>query len=225
MYYKIKQQKEYVNHSNLPSVSYKYLEKQKEESIEQKDCRKNLLVAIEKFQKVQILYGGNYDEKKSVRIIHPYSFTLYKNAYYIEAYCEKAKDHRSFKVARIGDYTILKETFKQQKSLLKKLEKEGQGIYREKDYTLKAIFQKPFNKYVEEMVIGQDKKTEKLSDTHTLVTVNLNNWTETLTWLQGFSHHVEVLEPKEMRQEIIENMKKNIKIYETRGKNSSDPMK
>lgn len=229
LYHKIKHKKKSLMGQLASEVTYKYLEKQKNESDFQKNCKKILSKAMEGKFKVRISYSGNYDLKEEIRVVHPYAFTLYKNAYYVEAYCEKAKAHRSFKLARILDLECLDKTFKIKKDLLNILKQDGQGLYREKSYRLRAIFKQPFNKYIEETDIGFEKITKQLSSTYTLLEVRLDNWTETLTWLQSFSHHVEVIEPAEMRQAIIANIKENLKIYssvnENSGTMSSAPMR
>lgn len=220
LYHKIKHKKKSFLGQVGSDVRYKYLEKQKNENDFQKYCRKILSRAIENKLKVSMLYSGNYDQKEERRVIHPYTLTLYKNAYYVEAYCEKAKAHRSFKIARILALDCLDTGFKVKRDLLELLKEEGQGIYKEKSYELNAIFKQPFNKYIEEVDMGYEKTTEKLSSTHTALRVQLNNWTETLTWLQSFSHYVEVIEPKEMRQAIIDNIKENLKLYSDKEENS-----
>lgn len=224
LYYKLYSKAEKNFSSKMESIFYKYLEKSKEEDEEQKKCRHIIEQGRDDLRKIEICYIGNYDSQAEQRIIHPYSLVFYKNDYYVEAFCEKAQGHRSFKLKRIKTISLLEEKFEVDKKLFDEIQSESRGIFREKQYVLKAIFNKPFNKYVQEMTIGENQKTEVLTDESTLLTVSLSNWTETITWLHGFSHYVEVLEPKEMRERMISDIEKNISLYRNSGTMSSIPV-
>lgn len=59
---------------------------------------------------VKIAYANSYGEI-SERIIHPLKMSYKSMAWYVKAYCTKKQDYRIFKLTRIIDFEILKDSF------------------------------------------------------------------------------------------------------------------
>ncbi|MBS7525169.1 transcriptional regulator [Fusibacter paucivorans] len=174
-----------------------------------------ILSAIDDCHKVEMVYFSNKSRQNQIRVVHPYALTFYKDAFYIHGYCEKASDYRTFKMIRIQGLKPLSDMFKRQKSIEQKIEDgaETQGLYCEDVFRLKAYFHYPFNAYVQEIEIGKEQHCEVIDDEVVYVEATLNNWTETISWLHNFSYYCEVIEPVEMRLAMIEDIQKNLDIY------------
>lgn len=64
------------------------------------EIEKLIIDAINKFEKVEIIYD-DIDGGKSKRVIHPLQLFKYKDDYYVTAYCELRNDIRHFEIKRI----------------------------------------------------------------------------------------------------------------------------
>ena len=69
-----------------------------------------LKTAILEKRTLQILYCGATGETSS-RNIHPYTLVFKDKNWYLQAFCEKANDYRTFKVNRIVETSITQERF------------------------------------------------------------------------------------------------------------------
>ncbi len=68
----------------------------------------DLTRAIEENRRVRITYTNNL-QGQSTRVIRPKQVYQMRSAFYINAYCERAGAERTFRLDRIGDYTVLTE--------------------------------------------------------------------------------------------------------------------
>ena len=212
LYYKlIRQKKLSINYRvNFDyRLQYRQIHKTTEKSIIHA-----FLDAIEKNNTVRIKYYSAKSQSLNERIIHPYKLQLYQGANYLHAYCEKADDYRVFKLIRIQGFEVLQQTFSRDSIIVKKLKNQNFGIFNEKSYSVKLEFRYPFNEFAKEVILGNNQTVEVIDDKLTVVSAQVTNETELISWILGFGEGVFIIEPRAWKKAIVEKASNIISSYE-----------
>lgn len=148
------------------------------------------------------------------RIIRPYAVYEYKGDSYIAAYCENRKEVLDFKILRIRKLTLLEEKFELPYDFsLKDTLNNCLGIYKDESVTLKLRIKKPMSYIVAEKIWVDNQKIEWLNDESIVFEAKMKGITEIKSWILGMGEYVEVIEPKSLKDEIIEEIKKLKNLY------------
>lgn len=182
----------------------------------EKDLFKEVAEAIEKCEKIKIIYYSAKGRQEQERIIHPYKLQLYQGANYIHGYCEKAKDYRVFKLLRIEKLERMKQNFSRLNSIEKKLEKQNFGLFNEEAIQLKVQFFYPYNAFAKEVILSEQQEVKILDENTTEITATVNNETEIIRWLFSFGAGVKVIEPSKYAKLLQKMAKEVIEVYESR---------
>lgn len=167
-----------------------------------------LKTAITKHNLVTFTY--HYSRGSSTRTIEPYRIIFKWNTWYLFGYCLARKDFRLFKLHRLWDLDVSDESFK-----LRPVEPEQwsfNGYFSQRDFCLKALFA-PQAKYrlVEEY--GPNCYSEQ-EDGRLAFEEAFADYGNMKEWVLRFGDDIQVLEPKELREEIIVQAKKILQIYD-----------
>jgi predicted DNA-binding transcriptional regulator YafY len=174
-------------------------------------------------RRAKIRYWTLGREKTTERIIEPYFIqpAALEHANYIIAYCHLTRSVRTFKLERIEslqlldeDYTV-PEDFDANQYLDSAL---GITIYSDgetiEQRTTKLKFSPEIARIAEETMWHPSQITQRQPDGSVIVTMNLSLTVELLSFILGWGEKVEVMEPKELRQEILETARGMVKIYQ-----------
>lgn len=149
----------------------------------------------------------NSHGKKSNRIAEPIKLIFKGQAWYLSAFCRLKNDFRIFKISRMKNIITLKETFER---------KEYKFSISSNDNTLKMINIKlkihssmayrVYDEFLEENI-------KVLSDGSFIIdsTFPYNQWI--YSYILSYGDKLEVLEPKNIKNEVKERLNKLIKIY------------
>ena len=72
---------------------------------------------------------------------------------------------------------------------------------------------------MEETTWHSSQKIEKQPDGSVIVTLRVFSSPELVTWIMGWGEKVEVLEPAELRKEVLQTAKAMVKIYQKNAEN------
>lgn len=174
----------------------------------------DIRACISSKEKMKILYDSNSSEK-IYRKIHPYGIFSNKGDLYLVAFCEKRKSLRNFKINRITEYEILEEErYKIRKDFnIKKYADESFGVFKDKSLNFKLKIKHPFSTIIKERETIKDEKIKELDDETIIYEAEAKGKTEIISWIISMKTHCEVLEPKELRQEVREILDDMVQIY------------
>jgi predicted DNA-binding transcriptional regulator YafY len=156
--------------------------------------------------------------------VHDYVFCPYfiepsgvGYATYAIGYASFFDDVRTFKVERIRKAELLKQTFEIPEDFdATELLAGSWGImYGEEEVEVKLRFSAGVTRRVKESVWHQSQQIEDLPDGGCMFTVRVANPLEITPWIRGWGADCEVLEPRALREEVAEEMRRVAEAYGT----------
>ncbi|MBD5498372.1 MAG: YafY family transcriptional regulator [Lachnospiraceae bacterium] len=165
--------------------------------------------AIDSGRELSFFYYSPTGE--SERNIEPYYLIFRWSSWYVWGWCKKRRDFRLFKLNRMDGLQISETSFPKRPVPLPDLKDEqifSGGI------RVKALFDASCKwRLVEEF--GTGCFTE-LPDGRLLFHADYTNKENLITWLLTFREQSELLEPVELREELLTALRKTLKQYERR---------
>lgn len=174
----------------------------------------NINAAIVSLRKINIEYHSLKNEIKT-RIIRPYAIFQYENSLYVAGFCELRNDIRYFKLSRINKCETLETKFTKDKNFnLKEYLKESFGIYNGEKINVKIKVKYPMSQIIKEKIwINNQKITENPKDNSIILEGVTSDTVEVKSWILSMGSSVEIIEPEKLKNELIDELKKMIKIY------------
>jgi predicted DNA-binding transcriptional regulator YafY len=162
-------------------------------------------------RQVKITYQSLDAKKPTERIIDPYFIepAAPGHASYIVGYCHLNKEIRVFKVERITSAELTAEKYKIPADFdANKYFASAWGIVVQKEVkTVKIRIKDPeIVRILSETIWHPSQTFQKQKDGSTIMTLLVNDTYEFFSWLMGWGEKIEVLEPAEIRESIIETV-------------------
>jgi len=168
-------------------------------------------------RRVKIQYWTLGDERATERIIEPYFIqpAAAEHADYVIAYCHKASEIRIFKVDRIESIQLLDERYSVPEDFdaNKYLGSAWRIIVDGNVKIIKLRFSPDIARIARETVWHPSQVTELHPDGSAIVTMNVSVTVELVSFILGWGEKVEVLEPEELREDVIQTAKAILKLY------------
>ena len=146
------------------------------------------------------------------RSIQPYKLYMYNNAWFVIGYDETRKDIRYFKLNRIQKFNITDRSFISIPSTFN--EKDYLDDYGMKNngewYPIKLKLTGNFAMLVKERIYGKNQTVESVDKNTTILSVEMQNKYDIVSFVLGFRDQCEVLEPEWLRESIHAICKKII---------------
>lgn len=162
--------------------------------------------AIDNGEELEFLYFAPKGEKN--RTIEPYYLIFRWSSWYVWGWCRRREDYRLFKLNRMEKVHTNKNRFHKREVPMPDLRNERifpGGIQ------VKAVFEPECKwRLVEEFGI-ESFKVQK--DGKLLFQADYTNKENLISWIISFQDKVELLEPKEIREEIKRNINNMMKKY------------
>lgn len=76
------------------------------------------------------------------------------------------------------------------------------GLFYDDPFTLKVRFPAEEVRYIKERQWSKDQEITELEDGSIVLTMKTSGWYDVMRWVFSFGPNAEVIEPKEMRDEI-----------------------
>jgi len=140
---------------------------------------------------------------------------------YVIAYCHYMKKIRTFKVERIESIVVLPYTYSIPKDYdANKQLSTAWGIVTDDEVTAIKLWITPdLVRLMEETVWHPSQKVKRGKDGSAIMTLQVANTWELVTWILGWGEKIEVLEPEELRHEMREISMRMAGIYKTKRQN------
>ena len=176
--------------------------------------------AISQNKKVSFTYNSYGTDKKlhprreEPYIINPYQMVATNGKYYLICNYDKYDNVVNYRVDKITNIKILDEPRKNVKELLDgeiNLPKHmAEHIYMFAGESIRATF-KAKNYIIDQLIdwYGKDVDIKSENDEECIVTVNVNK-NAFFCWAMQYGMHIEVLEPLDMREQVINSVKEII---------------
>jgi len=166
---------------------------------------------------VHISYQAYPAEKASERDIDVYYIQPVSigHSAYVIAYCHYMKKNRTFKVERIESIAILPDRYVIPRDFdaNKHLSSAWGIVTDDKVETIKLRIVPDLVRLMEETVWHPSQTVKKQKDGSAVMTIQVANTWELVTWILGWGEKVEVLEPEGLRREIIKIIKNMVSAY------------
>lgn len=164
-------------------------------------------------KKIRIKY---MDSKGDIteRVIQPYGLYTYYGANYFIGKCEKRNELRQFKLVRIKDIELLKDKFEKDEFDLSNYLKNTLGIFKDKTYKIKLKITYPYAMGFKEYSWTQDEDIEDhIEGGYLIYNAIVEGKTEITPWIMGMGTACTVLEPSELKEDVIKAYKEVINNY------------
>lgn len=164
-------------------------------------------------RKVKIKYETR-SAKGSERIIDPYGFVHYNEFFYCIAMCNSKNDTRMFKLARMKDIQTLYETYTIPEGFDVRNEFPKFGLMNE-PLEVELLIYPPFSVSVQESIWGENQIIEYNPDNSIRFQATMSGKESVKKWILGMGASVKIVKPVSLREEIIEEGRKLLDLYET----------
>lgn len=169
-------------------------------------------------RKIKMVYNS-LNKKKGIcenfRIVHPYGTFDHEGASYFFGYCEVRKEVRYFKISRIENLITLNEKFTINIEYnIKKIMRKSFGIIDDDVFYLKLRLTHPMSQLVKEKQYSLDQKITEIDENNVIFEANLKGYQEVKAWVLSMGSKVEVLKPDKLKNDVLEEVRKLIKMYD-----------
>lgn len=162
---------------------------------------------------IEFDYYNSYGQE-SRRTVEPQKMVFRGQAWYLLGYCKKKEDIRYFKISRIRNLLLLEEYFEQFSSSTSVEDKENddrERYYPKQFSLLLKIDAAMAYRVYDEFPIEQITKNP---DGSFLIHTQMPAGGWLYGYLMSYEEHMEIIEPKEIRDELVRKMKAAIKRYD-----------
>ena len=140
----------------------------------------------------------------SKRTLHPYKLFMYNNAWFVIGFDEKRQDFRYFKLNRIQSFNITNQKFRIQLTYNERDFIDEFGMKQNGEwYPVKLKITGKYAMLVKERIYGKNQTVEAIDKNATILSVEMQNKEDILVFVLGFGANCEVLEPKWLRNDIM----------------------
>lgn len=184
-----------------------------------KKIEKSHLALIQKAtfeeKQIKIKYRSQHTNEVSDRFIDPYAIKNHSGTWYLIAFCHKRNGVRIFAMHRIMTIEITETDFiKSRDFSIEEFLKDSFSIYRDENkYHVKLKFSPFQSRWIRECTWHYSQKITELDDGGLVFEVDVQGLEEIKRWVMQYGSEVEVLEPTELKDTIVNEIKKLNKIY------------
>jgi len=174
--------------------------------------------AISENSIIRIEYNPERQGSGYITEFHPYGLVLYEGSMYLIGHSVQAEALRTFKVKRLTNVKITRKNFQRPEDF--SLERCVSGsfgiIYKEiKPITVHCEFKDWAAQMIREQKWHRTQVIEKDSGDTLVASFLLDTTTEFKKWILGFGPLVRVIEPEQLKTEVVESLKNALQNYET----------
>jgi predicted DNA-binding transcriptional regulator YafY len=180
------------------------------------DCFGDVGHALLKRQRINITYYSKGKDETTEREISPQRLIFYRDNWYLDAYCHLRNDLRSFAVDGIRAVEILEKSKAMEvpATQLQEFFTESYGIFsgKAKDRA-KLKFSPQRARWVSTESWHPEQKGTTLADGSYVLEFPFNQDPELIMDILKHGSEVEVLEPKDLRKKVVQEIKKTLTLY------------
>ena len=154
-------------------------------------------------KKIRITYTNSNGEA-SDRVIHPYRLYTYYGSNYFVGFCEDKQELRQFKLVRTKNIELLNEKFDKPNFDLKEYLGKAIGIFKDKSYNIKLKIDYPYAQgFKEYHWVDNEEVEDHIEEGFIIYRATVEGKTQVIPWIMGMGTSCEVLEPLDLKEDII----------------------
>ncbi len=166
-----------------------------------------------------ISYYGIDTKDTTERVVDPYAFKLNFGIWYLIGFCHLRGEIRTFRIDRIRQSEVLNKSFDIPENFnIDDYFLGSWGIMKGPEYKVRLKFSASIADFISECSWHPSQKLSKNKDGSLNAEFNVDGLSEIKTWAMGFGENVEVLEPAELKEDIVKTMEKTLLLYKLSGK-------
>jgi len=193
------------------------------------DLIDSLMQAIEDSQSVAMTYQALQATEPVTYIVYPYGLAYHRGSLYLVGRTRRHEDICHWKVDRIDAVELKDQRFQRPEDFdLQKHLSKSFGVYQgDVEVCVNVRFLPAGARYVEESPWHPSQKLTKQRDGSLIAEFTLDGIEEIKRWIMSFGKHAQVMEPAELRDEVVEELKEALAAQEGRsaGKGRSSERK
>ncbi|RMD86995.1 MAG: WYL domain-containing protein, partial [Calditrichaeota bacterium] len=176
----------------------------------------DLYKAIRERRKVQMKYFSNSRGEWNERVVEPHHLYYENDAWYMFAYDHLRGEMRNFHLGRIEQWTVLPEKFERTPgfSVDEWMGQAFLGIRGGKPQPVAIYFDSYQARWIRERNWPADYEIEELADGDLILRFTTGGLEGVKMWVMQYGHHAKVLEPPELRQAVVEELRQAAVQYE-----------
>lgn len=169
--------------------------------------------AIMEQKMLKIIYNATNTRERTERTVEPYGMAFYDGIWFLYAFCRLRNDFRWFALDRIESLTVLDAAFKRPEGFdIRERLKERWGIWGGKETVVRARFSKEIAEVIKRKIWHKSETKKPLRNGDIELSFKVSGTEEIKWWLYSWIPHVEVLEPRSLREEMKNDIKKTLSI-------------
>lgn len=174
--------------------------------------------AINKKQRMHILYYTASRNVRTWRDVSPYHLYYVSGEWYLIAFDDLRQDFRNFAVGRIEDFNVLDNTFTIDKSfsIQEWMKKAFQSERGGETVEVAIRFDEFQARYIRERRWHESQVIEEKKDGSLILRFKTGGLNEVKRWVMQYGSHAEILMPKSLRDDCLDEINKMKKVYKTR---------
>jgi proteasome accessory factor B len=170
--------------------------------------------AIEKKRRLQIEYFSFNSEEITSRVIDPYFLEIREGCYHLVGFCHLREEIRDFRVSRIKNMELLKDTFKRPENFYEEYNRNRfEKMSGDEKIKLKIVFEGQAARYIKEYEHYKADKLTDLDKGKVLFEKNTTYTPDIVQWVLRFGADAEVLEPEDLKFEITWEVQRMMRKY------------
>lgn len=171
-------------------------------SVDQPGLFSKIEQAIQDDYCVEIEYNS-IESGKSNRTVEPYFIVFRVRAFYMVGFCRNTNDFRTFRIDRISELTVTDQTFVRKTGITAQSYFDGSwGVFTGKKIAVTILFKGNASRIVLSDKHHPGEQVEKLRDGTVRYKVTTRGTEEIQRWILSFGNEAEVIEPKELRENL-----------------------
>ena len=148
------------------------------------------------------------------RIVQPYKLYTYYGSNYFIGKCEERNELRQFKLVRIKNIELLEDRFIKDDFDINEYLKNSIGLFKDKTYKIKLKITYPYAMGFKEYSWTEEESIEDYIEKGYLIyNATVEGKTEVIPWIMGMGTACTVLEPLELKDDIIKAYKEILNQY------------
>ncbi|MEA3466259.1 MAG: WYL domain-containing protein [Thermodesulfobacteriota bacterium] len=165
--------------------------------------------------KVYFNYNAPTQTSTTTRTVHPHHLQYYNGSWYLLGWCEERQAWRTFQISRISNLHICSATFKYQPPSTWQHKIQGAcGIFQDVQHkSVKLLFSAKRAPFVREQHWCDGQQHLELNDGRLQLTIPVADYREIIMKILQHGSEVEVLEPADLRQQVIAEIDKMTQKY------------
>ncbi len=173
--------------------------------------------AIRNKVKINLTYRAFWNSQETERVLQPYRlhYSHSKENWSLFGYCELRKKIRSFVVSRIKQVSLTKTPFTIPAtfSIDRYIEESFNQIHEEETMDIAIRFTPHQAQWIREHRWHSTQVIEEQTDGSVILKMRIGALDAVMHWVMRYGKEAEVLEPKELRQMIIEELRLTKRLY------------